>query len=222
MSVFETPERELTSRLAVQPATARQVNYSFGRTPAHLPPKPAKSKGQPYVRGMYAALVPELRPAPDEATGATIRVAASGRSLVVEEQLITGIKPKRLVELEGVKFGEIVYSLDVRLPNGEEVSIEVRRYQSAAINEQEFEEFVRHQRQQNEPDPEDQEMPVDGTDDVLPIDVQDVQPAITLSVPATPATPAIPIVQADLADRATQPAAHHYTPCNLLSMLRKG
>lgn len=95
------------------------------RSYGHSTPKRPRSKGHPYVPGMFDALIdrPILgpsRPRPEQIRGVTVEVAASGRSVVVAEQLCSGAGPRHLLTLEEP------HSVFMRLPDGREVWVEVR------------------------------------------------------------------------------------------------
>jgi len=108
--------------MSVIPATSQPRNPSFH----HTPPKPARSRGKSYTPGMFDKLIdhPVLQPdhaPPEQVTGVHVELAASGRSVIVAEQLKGGAcGPRHLLTLEEP------HSVFMRLADGREVWVEIR------------------------------------------------------------------------------------------------
>lgn len=95
---------------------------------AHHPPKLPRRPPPTYVPGQYDALL-SIRKAPPigEIASVELKVAMSGSGLMVRTSGRDGQSgPPKLI-------AEYPYYVDLRLPNGDEVSIEVRRYTRAEL-----------------------------------------------------------------------------------------
>lgn len=105
-------------------------------TPHRLPvAKPARtraarayrssSSGEPYVPGRFDVLLaPRDHTPADQLVGVTFEVSGFGLSLIATEHTTTGATPRHLVNA-------FPYYVDMRLPDGREVTIEARVYAPA-------------------------------------------------------------------------------------------
>lgn len=122
----------IATPLAPLAPLAPKPAFAAPPAPNRHPPKRPKSEGHPYTPGMFAPLLrPPEHLRPDEIRAVHFDVA--GREIVVREESVHGEMPRRLL---GPGSGP--YYIDIKLADGDEISIEVRRYRASELADDEL------------------------------------------------------------------------------------
>lgn len=121
-SVAESAGGTAVSSTALSPV--RQAKRKHGpRIVISNPNRSKRERGSPYVRGQFDKLL-EIREHldPAEIRACSIELSASGNSVIVAEQSVSGSSPRHLVH-------EYPHYIDLQLADGSSVQIEIRKFQ---------------------------------------------------------------------------------------------